>query len=318
MHLDDKNQGKAKASMTALSVMNANNELLESWQVQDFAATFPYPTVADDAGNAVTVRDGEAIQAEGNINVDFGFARIFGFESKEISAKAIAVIQSLTNVNSPLMGPLAVSDRTIFGYDGEPGITFGTELDLKVNTWQEGFLGPGNFGVLDTSDLAAGQQGNTGANGVRNMLAGKLEGSVDLNQDPVLVSTQTGNIVGPVIQGMTQRLNQESSPYKSPQNDDTAWQSWLDSYDSDTGMFDATMRIMIVPVVLDTDKVVNGKKDIQIVGFAGFFIESVESDGTITGRFIQGIQIGDEIKWVFPSGDTPGSINMLQTVRLIS
>ena len=59
-------------------------------------------------------------------------------------------------------------------------------------------------------------------------------------------------------------------------------------------------------------------QEVEIVGFAGFFIESIADDGSITGRFIQGIKMGEEVRWLFPTGDTPDSEQMILVIRLIS
>lgn len=243
------------------------------------------------------------------MKVNYGFARIFGLTTRNVSATSTVVMQEAKNFCSDLFVPLSVSSHTILGYDTWPAITFGGEVHLKVDTWQNNFLGAGNFGPLDMA-------GN-GGSGYRDLLAGK-GGVTCMSSDPSdWIYTLPGNKVGPTYQGLKDRLKSETDPRFT--NDATAWNNWVAAYNSSTGMFPATKRIAIVPIVNYNTTPVNGKKQVQLIGMAGFFIESAENGKDIYGRFIQGIVFGENVKWVFPTGGSaPPSGQIMLTVRLVS
>jgi len=303
---DDCAAGNNGVSQTAWKVLVPPEEADESPADEGVAVWIPAAdtTVEDDAGIAISVGGYEAITTEGCVHVNYGFARIFGFPGKDVLAYATAIFKGADTVSGNLVAPVTVSDKTIFG-DGEwPGIKFGDQLTLKFDNWQSDFLGPGNFGYLDPTDLGGTKKQ------VTDMLAGDERGTITLTDPPnyVRTATETGNRVGPTRKGMDRRFEKETDPdYQSPETDATAWGTWQDSYNEQTEMYeDFTWRIMIVPVV--QEEMINGKKEVAIVGIAGFFIDSITDENgkglkTITGRFIQGIAVGDEIRWIFPTGE---------------
>ena len=133
-------------------------------------------TVEDDAGNAISVGGYEAITTKGCVHVNYGFARIFGFPGKDVLAYATAIMRWAERVCSPLFVPLAASDLTIFGDPNAnppwPPLTLdpnAPEIQLKVTSWQDNFLGAGNFGAL----TLPGDQ--PGANVFRSRLAGNAD-----------------------------------------------------------------------------------------------------------------------------------------------
>jgi len=90
------------------------------------------------------------------------------------------------------------------------------------------------------------------------------------------------------------------------------------SYDPETGQAADTWRLMIVPVIRDSDYG-GGRKELDVVGFAAFFIESYDASGlnlSLTGRFIQAVSRGDQIVYL-PSGQTPTLTNLISGIRLI-
>ena len=309
--------GNNGVSQAAWKVLVPPEEADESPVDEGVAVWIPTldTTVKDDAREDVPVGAYEAITTKGLVHVTFGFARIFGFEGKNVSASATAMLKGADTVSGPVAPP-TISEKTVFG-DGEwPGITFGEQRTLKFQDWQSGFLGAGNFGYVDPRDLGGTQQQ------VTDMLAGDERGTITLTEPPNYVRTATGERAGPTRQGMDRRFKKETDPnYQSPETDATAWETWQASYNEQTEMYeDFTWRIMIVPIV--REEIINGKKEVAIVGMAGFFIESItdEKGGlkTITGRFIQGIAVGDEIRWIFPTGDPIDPSEGMLAPRLIS
>ncbi len=91
------------------------------------------------------------------------------------------------------------------------------------------------------------------------------------------IPTETGNMSNPTIRGVQYRINECSHcPYCT--------------YDH---FVRGCPRYMLIPVI---DYFDNGRSDVQIVGFAAFFIESVGGTGNdcyVQGRFVQTITQGD-------------------------
>ncbi|MDI6829373.1 MAG: hypothetical protein QME62_12900, partial [Armatimonadota bacterium] len=79
---------ESAAIQTAQRTAEANNELT-NWRIlvpnseppsEGIAIEFPTSVKYDD-GSVLAVNEGEAIRVEGEVLVNFGFARIFGFEN---------------------------------------------------------------------------------------------------------------------------------------------------------------------------------------------------------------------------------------------
>lgn len=116
----------------------------------------------------------------------------------------------------------------------------------------------GNFGALAL--------GGTGASNFTHNLAEGYSGVIRVGD---WVSTEPGNMDGPTAQGIRSRI--EADPKST--------------YDNVTK---GSKRLVIVPVVDSLN--VNGRKDVQIIGFGAFFLESTSrrgNDSYIVGRFIR-------------------------------
>jgi len=315
------NLSLAESTATQLATQSAasNNAVMPAWQVLAYgtsnpgvAITFPSGAVTDDAGRTVTLSEGDAIKTQGSVNVSYFFARIFSLTAKTVSASCTVVVRPTDQFCSDLYAPLAVSNLTIFG-DGtpqHPPITFGTQVTLKTEAWQDNFIGPGNFGAV----VLPGD--GPGAASYRARLSGDA-GTTCLSATPSLtVETKTGNMVGPTNQGLQSRLGKETDPRFT--NDATAWQNWVAAYDPNTMSFPRTWRLMIVMVMMDPSAPQGGRTTVDVTGMAGFFIESSAGDGTVTGRFVQGIVSGSNVRWAFPAGDSPSSTQLIYSIRVIS
>ncbi len=267
--------------------------------------------------------------------MNFGFAGIFGFDSKDVHASATAILAGVDNI--PAI-PLGVSEKI-----ADSGMKFGDPWELSVPDWQSGFLGPGNWLSLRLSE---------DDQGVPDYVA-RLAGEAD----PVDVSigenvdTETGGTAGTGMGSKTYegligkfsasgklinegRLLKETDPQFAPTDIYTgynpdAWQNWQDSYDEATKMYAPTQRIVIMPILEDNPDVydISGMKPVLVVGFAGFFInrvydgtDGVHPKGEIEGFFVQGIVQSDgELRWILPEPGWPiNSSNLIKTTRLIS
>ncbi|MEW6242694.1 MAG: Tad domain-containing protein [Bacillota bacterium] len=131
---------------------------------------------------------------------------------------------------------------------------YGTTYILKC-TPDEGGSKQGNFQALALGFPGAKQYKS-------NLKYGYAE-PISLGQ---YVHTETGNISGPTVEALNWRLS-------------------LDPYATFDTVRSRSPRILLVPLVNSFD--VNGKKTVQIVGFAAFFMEEVSQSGAVKGRFMR-------------------------------
>jgi len=337
------------AATAARKCAAANNETVSSWQLNGLQVTFPLEVFYDyDRDTPVPVELGEAIRAEGYVTVNFGFARIFGFDTKDVAASATAVLGPARRIPSNPLIPISLSDQISY-QDYE----FGHEYEFGVvPQWQEGFLGPGNW-------LSLRFEGDSGEKDYINRLAG--------DSDPVAVSvggfvnTEPGGAGGEGGQSKTYegliaksfsgpnaknpgRILRETNPafqalqdppeyYHTGYNPD-AWDNWLNAKDPVTGMYPYCQRIVILPIIKDTPEAINGMSTLEVVGFAAFFITRVYDGegetyddqgllrlkGDLQGYFIQAVVgTSGDFHWVFPAeGTEVDDPDFVRIVRLIS
>jgi Flp pilus assembly protein TadG len=125
----------------------------------------------------------------------------------------------------------------------------------------------GNFGPVAL--------GGTGANNYRNNIKYGYNGKLKVGD---WIETETGNMPNPTEEGVDYLMNQCNHTPKCTTN----------HYDL------SCPRIISIPIV-DTLQV-NGRNEVQIVGFAAFLLEgTTRKDGhlQVLGRFIKNITVGD-------------------------
>jgi hypothetical protein len=145
-----------------------------------------------------------------------------------------------------------------FGVEKSENLAYGDLKALKV-----GESLSGNFGALVLS--------GTGANDYENDLTYGYQGELKINR---VLETQTGNIKGPTRRGAQARINE--CPTAS-----------FNSFPIDCG------RVLLVPVYEPIFTDGNQIKQVKVVGFASFFLETVSGNGEeVTGRFIKITQQG--------------------------
>ena len=136
---------------------------------------------------------------------------------------------------------------------------FGEQYMLKYGPEPgQGSYRRGNFGALAL--------GGTGASNFAHNLAHGYDGVIRVGD---WLSTEPGNMAGPTAQAVRQRI----------EDDPTS------TYDN---VAKGSKRLVIVPIIESLD--VNGRKDVQVVGFGAFFLESTSrrgNDSFIVGRFIR-------------------------------
>lgn len=128
----------------------------------------------------------------------------------------------------------------------------------------------GNYGALAL--------GGNGANIYRGNIQNGYNGQLRIGD---WISTEPGNMSGPTSQGVDYRIG-------------------LDPTATFATVQKGSPRILTVPIIDSLD--VNGRSDVQIVGFAAFFLEGVGGHGNnnyVTGKFMQMVMPGD-----ISTGDT--------------
>jgi hypothetical protein len=178
-----------------------------------------------------------------------------------------------------LFNPTQLSGLVPIGvqYDRDFGLPLGwlptgttsspTELLLKLGSGNVLEL-PGNFYPLALDGTGAGTFRDHLANGVPNA-----------HSVGEIVQTETGNMAGPTTQGLDDRMARASvAPY---------------SNDTWTSFHPDNPRVVYFPLLNWLDVSKNGRADIQILGFAAFWITRYSS-GQVYGRFVRMVAPGSD------------------------
>jgi len=155
---------------------------------------------------------------------------------------------------------IAISGVVPFGIAKQP-LVYGQTYTLKDGAG-DGYSG--NYGALAL--------GGNGANVYRGNIEDGYSGQLRIGD---WVSTQPGNMSGPTGNGVDYRIS-------------------LDPTATFATVQKGSPRILVVPIIDSLD--VNGRSEVQIVGFAAFFLEGVGGQGNdnyVTGKFMQMVMPGD-------------------------
>ncbi|MCL6638088.1 MAG: hypothetical protein K6T80_00215 [Firmicutes bacterium] len=212
---------------------------------------------------AVTAGNGypdSKIIVQATKEVKFTFARVLGFNSGTVSARAAAGVAGLTSVKGA--APLAVPNQSF---------QFNTRYILKQgsNSPEPSPLGPGTYGALSLG-------GNGAANYEDNLKYG-YEGKLAVGD---VVDTETGNMSNPTKRAIDYRIALcNHTPPCSPSSFDPG-----------------CPRILIIPVYEPLLVEQGQVKKIKISGFAAFLVDRVNGQGNenyIEGYFIRMVIEGD-------------------------
>lgn len=338
-----------KPTIAAMQCKDANNEAVPEWQLQGLEVDFPTSVTYEyDPGKPVTVKLGEAIHTRGYVRVNFQFAKIFGLSYRDVYAEATAVLGPAKRIYSKYLIPIAISDQIL-----DEGIEFNEEYPFgTVREWRDGFLGPGNWlslrfegdvGKNDYIDRVAGESSKPASVSIGEWLNTEPGGSTGEDQGSKTYQALVGRFTGGGRLSDPGRILNETDPRFQATHiytgyNPNAWSNWLAAKDPDTNMYPYSQRIVILPIIDDTEEVldINGNStQVQVVGFAAFFITRVydgktydengvlRSKGDIEGYFIQSVSSEnvDDASWVFPGDDGgSGSTNdpTARSVRLVS
>lgn len=207
------------------------------------------------------------ITASAKKTVNLYFAKFLGINTADVSGKATAKISPVKNVSGIL--PIGIDESLL-------PLVIGQQYSIKVGSRD---AETGWLGVL-------AYPGQSGADDYRNTARYGYNGIVRIGENQ---NKATGNVSGPTIQGIQERIS-------------TSSETW-DNYSP------SSERVAIVPVYrvlgnLPTDKV-------RITGFASVFIEQVtgqgnenyvhvryvnhtisgETDDSLTGTFLNSVHL---------------------------
>jgi Putative Flp pilus-assembly TadE/G-like len=180
--------------------------------------------------------------------VPFYFARVLGLVSGPVSASGTAGVQQNPNYTRGLM-PVGL---TCAG--GTCNFQMNQLYQLKSSQ-----AASGNWGALAL--------GGSGSSVYRSNIENGYWGNINVGD---WVSTKPGNVVGPTSQGFTDRINQGLTV------DPNGTYASASSYDP---------RAVIFPIVNFSGATGNSVQ-VQIVGFARMWVDSLGSNGTINAYYL--------------------------------
>ncbi|KUO78858.1 MAG: hypothetical protein APF81_18275 [Desulfosporosinus sp. BRH_c37] len=205
------------------------------------------------------------------------FARIWGITEEQISVSAKAMMVPPTELSGAV--PLSIQEQDfVYGqkYVLKSGGGSGTSswyLDDSENNvvikFGEESGTPGWYGALELS--------GTGANTYQTDLANGYAGTLRVGQ---IVDVKHGNMSGPTADGINTRLSRDTTV---PRN------TFVD-YNRDAP------EIIYIPIVRIITESGNSIQEVQIVGFAAFFLEGVAGNGNdsiVTGWFLKTLASND-------------------------
>lgn len=187
------------------------------------------------------------------------FARVWGLSSNTISAKSKAMMVPPVSMSGAV--PLAVEEQDF---------VYGAEYVLKSGPHEPDEHEPegrysGWFGALQLT--------GPGARDYETDLTYGYDGTLEVGQ---ILNLEHGNMSGSTMRAIEARFARDN---RTPQNT-------FDDYERDAP------QLVYIPVVKIVSHNGNSIHEVEIVGFAAFFLEGVEgvgNDSIVTGRFLQTI-----------------------------
>ncbi|MEQ8175156.1 MAG: Tad domain-containing protein [Syntrophomonadaceae bacterium] len=200
--------------------------------------------------------DHRSMTSQASRTMDLFFARVLGFDKKQLSVSATARI-------SPMSGCYGV---TPFGVT-DNNYTFGDVQVLKFGASFDNPLPPGQYAPIELGGNGASTYTYNISNGYNGLLK---VGDV--------IPVETGNMIGPTRQGIQDRVN---GCHHSPPC-------------TISGYHEGCSRILIVPLGHNSSEPgSNGK--FTVTGFAAFLVTDAPNNGgqgEVTGTFIKYVAPG--------------------------
>lgn len=217
------------------------------------------------------------------------FARIWGITKEQISGSAGAMMVPPIGLSGAV--PLSIQEQNFVKgqkYVLKSGGGFGTSEwyldDDKNNAVKKSGEESGTSGWYGALELTG-----TGANTYEMDLANGYTGTLSVGQ---ILDVKHGNMSGPTADAINTRFSRDT---RVPKNT-------IDNYDRNAP------QILYIPIVKIIAESGNSIQQVQIVGFAAFFLEGVAGNGNdsvVTGWFIRTLT---------SNGDTSAKLsNLLKT-----
>jgi hypothetical protein len=183
----------------------------------------------------------------------------------------------------------------------------GSRIILKIGTPRNNPHGPSGIPSIqqESGHFFALALDGTGGSVYRDTIIGGSQVPVRIGD---AVPLEPGNMVGPTRQG-TQELI-DGDPHSAWNAEINLPESSL--YQADEGAWLNSPRVIRIPIY-DPEAALNqGRSEMVIAGFAGFWIESFGNQGTVIGRYIQLPALGE-------AGPVGGPVSgpVLKTLRLV-
>jgi len=220
--------------------------------------------------DGITAQGATKIRVDGQRTVPHTFARILGFDSRAVGAYAVALRTGPVNWVRDHVVPWGIP---WYGPEGEPYdynngelyvLKVGSQTDLSDgSTAQTG----GNFYPL-ALDRSLGD-GGSGAAIYEDDIKWGFDGEVEVGD---MVASEPGNMVGPTKHAVT---NDSDSLFQRALEEPWADDTW-DNYDY------GNPRIVVVPIISPLG---NGRTEVEVLGFASFWVESCTGQ-EVTGYFL--------------------------------
>jgi hypothetical protein len=284
-------------------------------------------TALDPSGEVgVTFPSQDRVRVDTSRTVGLFFSRVFLGPTKTISASAVA---EATSVGKNVRGlkPWGIPFPWDDDGDGlyEPGETVhrdcpdgvvdpsryfcpGTRVILKIGTPKNS---PKNPCGLPSTQQESGHffalaLDRSGGSTYRDTIVNGSQTPVSIGDS---ITLEPGNMVGPTVQGTRELINADpASAWNAAKNlpesnmysiNDSSWMN--------------SPRVIRIPVYDPENALSNGRTDMVVAAFAGFWIESIEHhQGTVIGRYIPNKAFGN----IGPS-DGPTSGPALKVLRLV-
>jgi hypothetical protein len=237
----------------------------------------------DTPGVTVTSVLGKSVTLEGEVKVNFGFARIFGpedkFKAARVKASSTAILESNKGFSYRFV-PLAITKGLAGRYTPNP-VTQNQRLFTKLWDMVTGAPDPGNPSNLYPVELP-------GQSDYEDLLTGdKAPFTLKVGDRVTEIPADRSN---ETVDSLSRRIS----------GDGSEWMTWEAAGDVEKA---ASKRILILPVVYGT----SGSRAWEIVGFAGFFVENVsfyynlsEHGADLRGHFVPGVVGAQSIHWLLP------------------
>jgi len=276
---------------------------------------------------AVAFPSQDRVRVDATRTVNLFFARLFIGPTKTVTAYSIAEA-SVVDTNVTKLKPWGIPfpwEDTNGNDKFDPGETVhrdcpegiadpsryfcpGTRVILKIGTPQNSPNNPNGLPSLqqEPGHFFALDYDASGGAGYREGIEGESAFAVSVGDS---IALETGNMVGPTVQGAKTLLDADPN---SQWNDATGVPE-SNLYHADDGSWMNSPRVIRIPVYDPEIALANGKSNMVVAGFAGFWIESIEHhQGTVIGRYIQTRAFGQAGP---AAGPTVGPV--LKTLRLV-